>query len=302
MQARLLLVKTLLFSVCLVCASPSVSASVPDSMLSVVPVSATSSANAGPRVPGYLGIEFHEVPTTSFGVLRLHSSRQMEIVMVDHDGPAGKAGLRAHDLVLSLNGQPLSGAAALRRMIHEGAPGTSISLSVLRGGQSLTVTAQLETREDVERRAWAHVTTADTPLGESETLDENEVAPAPSMAPGAPRSKHFFGEILHGPYTGLQLQVLPPQLGGFFGAPTKMGLLVQSVEPGSPAAVSGLEAGDVLLRADTLALHTLNDWNRRLHAAKGRAMHLSLLRDHHEISLLLQPESGRSSLDWPKLF
>lgn len=292
---RLLLAKASLLLAGLACASPRVSA------CSVLPT--PLGAHAGQHAPGYLGIEFHEVTATSFGLLHFHTSHQIEVIMVDHDGPAGKAGLRPHDIVLSLNGQPLSSAESLRRMIHEAVPGTSITLSVLRSGHALPITAQIEDREDVERRAWAHVTTGDTPSSDARAVEGTSTLPLTAgTTSGATHGKHFFGEILRGPYTGLQLQVMTPQLGGFFGAPAKMGLLVQAVEPGSPAAISGLEAGDVLLRADALTLRTLNDWGHKLHAAKGRAVRLAILRDHVELNLVLQPESGHSALVWPKLF
>ena len=74
---------------------------------------------------------------------------------------------------------------------------------------------------------------------------------------------------------------------------------MESVEEGSPAALAGLEAGDVILRADTIVLHTLSDWNKRLHGSKGKNLSLVVLREHHEMILSLQPNGARSALEWP---
>ena len=120
------------------------------------------------------------------------------------------------------------------------------------------------------------------------------VAPAPPQpAPASHKSEGFIASILHGPFTGLVVAAMPPQLGTYFGAPKGQGLLVQSVQDGSPAAAAGVHAGDVILRADDQPMHTTSDWSKHLRATKGRLTTLDLLRDHQEMSLSLQPDSKK---------
>ena len=97
--------------------------------------------------------------------------------------------------------------------------------------------------------------------------------------------------MLHGPFTGLMVEAMQPQLSDYFGAPRGQGLLVQSVETGSPAASVGLHAGDVIMRVDNQPVHSTSDWSKRLHASKGKPMSLDILRDHKPISLTLQPDT-----------
>ena len=52
--------------------------------------------------------------------------------MVDQDAPAGKAGLREHDVILNLNGSQVESVEQLRRMIHEIPPGRLVSLGISR--------------------------------------------------------------------------------------------------------------------------------------------------------------------------
>ena len=39
--------------------------------------------------------------------------------MVDHDAPAGKSGLKVHDVILQLDGQPFDNVDQLRRRLLE---------------------------------------------------------------------------------------------------------------------------------------------------------------------------------------
>ncbi len=275
------------------------------------------------RAPGYLGIEFHDMTDDQIKPLRLASGRGVEVMMVDHDGPAGKAGLRAHDIIVSLNGQVLAGAEALRRMIHDAGAGVQIALSVVRGGHLVTVNAQLADRVDVDRAAAARLAAVDTPeaphgvspavvaFGFADPPAADAVAAPADVTPPAPSApatpapgSGFIGHIVHGSiYTGAVLDAMEPQLAGYFGAPLGTGLLVHSVSPGSPAAVAGLRAGDILLRADFYTLRNTADWTKRLHAAKGRPISLSILREKRELTLSLQQDlKHHSMLELPALF
>ena len=266
------------------------------------------------RPQAYLGIAFHDLTEDQASAMRLKDPHGVVVVMVDHDGPAGKAGLRPHDVIVSLNGQAVASAEALRRMIHDAGAGVEIALGVVRGGNTLRVTARLADREAVARAAMQRIAASDAPpppamplVGEEEAGSWTETYPAdpqPQAAPlpsGPVHGQGFIGSMLHsGTFTGAVLNTMEPQLANYFGAPQGSGLLVHSVAPGSPAAIAGLRAGDVVLRADLVTLHTTADWTKHLHAMKGSPITLTVLRERREVILTLQPDvKHHSLLEWP---
>ena len=66
--------------------------------------------------------------------------------MVDQDAPAGKAGLKEHDVILTMNDSKVESGAQLRRMIRETPAGRIVTLGVSRDGQPLTLKVQLADR------------------------------------------------------------------------------------------------------------------------------------------------------------
>src|ERR1019366_7925548 len=112
---------------------------------------------------GYLGVSLRDVTQDQFAALKLKDTRGAEIVLVDHDAPAGKAGLREHDVVLQMNGQAIDGEDQIRKMLHECPPGKAITLVVSRDGQQMTMTTQMANREEVERQAWEQHLTVPEP-------------------------------------------------------------------------------------------------------------------------------------------
>jgi S1-C subfamily serine protease len=250
------------------------------------------------RAQGYLGIEFHDLTDDQASLLKLKSGRAVEVVMVDHDGPAGKAGLRPHDVIVSMNGQAVAGAESLRKMIHDAGAGVGIALGVVRGGQQMTVTAQLADRADVERAALARMAVPVAP--EEEDVPVESFTEPPAATTPTPKPESFLEMMLHTtPFTGLAMEAMTPQLGVFFGAPVGVGLLVQTVMANSPAASAGLRAGDVVLRADGVVMKSGAEWMKHLHASRGSAIALVVLRDKHEMTVTLVPElKKRSAVEW----
>lgn len=243
--------------------------------------------------PGYLGIAFHDVNDGDIGTLHLKDGRGAEIIMVDHDGPAGKAGLREHDVVLSLNGTNIDGEDQLRRMLHDMQPGKTVTLGICRDGAERSLTAVLAVKVDVEKQAWEQHWVVPEPASE-----DTPVAPPPSR--GVLGHGFIAGHLLpmSPAYTGATVDAMGAQLAEFFGVKDGRGLLVHQVDENSPAATAGLHAGDVVTRINGGRVGTEKDWARALHDSKGHPVSLTIVRDRHEQLLTMVPEAKhRSSVD-----
>ena len=70
------------------------------------------------------------------------------------------------------------------------------------------------------------------------------------------------GEVRRG-YIGLAVQGLNAQLAEAFGVERKEGVLVVEVEPESPAADAGLEAGDIITKVDDRKIAAISDFHNQ---------------------------------------
>jgi S1-C subfamily serine protease len=251
---------------------------------------------------GYLGVDLRDVTADQLGALRLREAKGAEIILVDHDAPAGKAGLREHDVVLQMNGQAIDGQDQIRRMLHDSPPGRTVVLVISRDGQQMTVTAQLANKEEVERQAWEqHLTVPEPQPSTSENVDTDFSSGSASPAPAVRGGNSFIGALLMNPsYTGALLEKMSTQQAAYFGAASSAGLLVRSVVPNSPAALAGMQACDVIVKANEHAIATSGDWSKAIKNSHGKPLTVVVLRDKKQQTLTLTPDGKkRSSVNQP---
>ena len=104
--------------------------------------------------------------------------------------------------------------------------------------------------------------------------------------------------VMNPSYTGLYLEKMSAQLAGYFGVPNGSGLLVRSVQENSPAALAGMHAGDVVVRANDKTVANTNDWAKAIKNSHGHSLTVVVMRDKKEQTLTLTPDSKkRSSID-----
>jgi serine protease Do len=75
--------------------------------------------------------------------LKLPVTHGAVVAEVSAGSPAEKAGVQMEDIITRVNGQEIKGAGDLRRILRDRKAGDTITLTVLRGGQTVSVKAQL---------------------------------------------------------------------------------------------------------------------------------------------------------------
>jgi S1-C subfamily serine protease len=87
----------------------------------------------------YLGLAGTPVPLPPPLAGRLNQKIGMRIEQVVSAGPAARAGLRQHDLLISANGEAIANAQSLQRLMIGDAIGQALTLTVLRSGALVDV-------------------------------------------------------------------------------------------------------------------------------------------------------------------
>ncbi|MBI1739677.1 MAG: PDZ domain-containing protein [Acidobacteriales bacterium] len=243
----------------------------------------------------YLGVDIADVTTERLGALKLKEEHGAEVTMVDQDAPAGKAGLKEHDVILSLNGAAVESAAQLRRMIRETPAGRVVTLGISRDGQPQSIKVQLANRG----KAFA-----------LRSMPQDFKFEMPAMPVIADLDIPVSVVIAHSSLrSGLMVENITPQLGEFFGVKNGNGVLVRSVEKGSRSEKAGFHAGDVIVRVNSQSVHDTSDFTRALRATSGGTAAVTVIRDKKEQNLNLtlpdKKDSGgllmEESFDIPEL-
>jgi len=245
-----------------------------------------------PMHPGaYLGINIRNVTPDEVQSLKLKNTFGAEVTMVDQDAPAGKAGLREHDVIVGFNGNPVPNEAQLRNFVRVTRPGSTVTLDYLRAGQAMKVQVTL-----ADRMQFAH-----------EMFLQHELPPAPPGFPGFPPRPDFdmpAVNIVHLGPTGAVLENLTPQLCEYFGVRNGGGgVLVRAVEKDSPAEAAGVKAGDVIVRVEKDTITDIRDWLRAMRGRSG-AVAITVIRERRTVNLSISlPGRNRGSSllpsEWP---
>ncbi|HEY6764689.1 MAG TPA: PDZ domain-containing protein [Candidatus Sulfotelmatobacter sp.] len=229
----------------------------------------------------YLGVDVSDVTSDRLEALKLKEEKGVEITMVDQDAPAGKAGLKEHDVIISMNGEAIESGAQLRRMIHETPAGRPVTLGLSRDGQALTIKVQLGDR----RKEFSYI----APKAKEFQF---QMPPMPNMDFEVPEINVV---MTHSSVrSGLMVENITPQLGEFFGVKNGTGVLIRSVEKGSRADKAGFRAGDVVVKVNGQAVHDTNDFTHALRSGSG-SIGVGVMRDKREQNLnLTLPERKNS--------
>jgi serine protease Do len=158
------------------------------------------------------------------------------VASVEPGSPAEKAGFRTGDVVTQFDRKPVASGRDLSRTVAAMKPGTRAPVTVVRDGKTEELTVVIGQRSD-------------------------EQATEPAAIGGADDGKRL----------GLALSPIPEAARGQLGLePGTSGVLIQRVEPNSPAAQAGLRQGDVIVSANNQAVIAPTDVAKAWTDAQGQ--------------------------------
>ena len=169
---------------------------------------------------GFLGVDIQPVNLDLAKAFELPDENGALIGGVRPNTPAAKAGLKAGDVIIELNGKKVTDSRHFRLMVAQTPPRTKVTLKLLRDGKEKTLTATLGTLPS-DLGGTEGEEPAQTEQSKADTLDGVEVADIDSRTR---RQNNIPTEI--------------------------QGALITRVEQGSPAEAAGLKPGDVIIEIE----------------------------------------------------
>ena len=97
----------------------------------------------GRVIRGYIGIEARDINPV---MARLYDADQVRGIIVmgmDPNGPAAKAGFKAQDILIEIDGKPVTDRRNVLDIVTELRPGTEATMKVLRNGHPETLTVKI---------------------------------------------------------------------------------------------------------------------------------------------------------------
>lgn len=189
---------------------------------------------------GLLGVMPHDMDADMAKAFGLKDNKGVVISEVEPGSAADKAGIKHNDVILELNGEPVTSQNELRNRIAMLSPGTEVKILIWRDGKRRTVTAE---------------------LGKRDSKSAKRVAPADSL--------HEFG---------FTVQTLTDELAERYGYDGQQGVVVSSVEPGSQADRASIVQGMLIKEVNQAQVKNVKDFTEAIKKAKEKGIAILLVK------------------------
>lgn len=215
----------------------------------------TSLMESGAVLRGWLGVQIQPVTPEIAESIGMENGKGALVSDAQADGPARDAGIQAGDVITAVNDREVASPRELARIVANYAPDTKVDVTLWRGGSQQQVSVELGK------------------LPGEDQLASREAAPAPSSNN---TTLEDFG-----------LTVTRAEEGD--------GLVVTDVEAGSAAADRGIQAGDVIVSVNSMAVSNSDDVAKAVAEAEGagrKAVLVQISRDEGNRFVALPITSG----------
>ena len=242
----------------------------------------------------YLGVGTANVSNDNASRLGLSEPRGVVIQQVMEDSPASKAGLQKDDVILRFDDEEVTSVHKLTRLVGEMAPDHKVKLRISRAGREQDVTVTVGQRKAPMAWSGSMGEGHGAALGQMnpEALTELRGTLERAQAEGMARGQNYSFSFGGGRRVGISTIALTKQLAEFFGVPGGSGVLITTVNPDSPAAKSGLKAGDVITEVDSEKVDDPGDLSRGINKKPEGDVNFTVIRDRGQRMMTVTPEKG----------
>jgi serine protease Do len=172
---------------------------------------------------GYLGVGVQRLSEDIAAGLGLPKDQGEIVANIEPGGPAARSGIRVGDVIVKIDGRPVTVDNTLSYLVANARIGSSVPIELIRNGRRQTVQATIAERPSEQALA----------------------TPGQGGQEGAPG--RGAGEQAAQSGLGLSLQELTPDIRRQLGlTPDVQGVVVVGVDPRSDAAAKGLRRGDII--------------------------------------------------------
>ncbi len=228
----------------------------------------------------YLGVAVEVVTEENMSQYNLHEPRGVIVTQVLESSPAERAGIKKGDVILRFDGETVTTARKLQRLINEAAPEQTVRLSISRGGNEQELSVKLARREEGARAF---------------IIPELSAEQRRQFEDFARRGGSFNMVLGSQRRIGVTTSELTKQLADYFGVTGGHGLLVTSVTEGGPSARAGIKAGDVITAVDGNAVDDAMDLISQLNRQSSGDVTITIVRERRERTVKVTPEQRRAS-------
>jgi len=180
---------------------------------------------------GWLGVSIQEVTPELAKSFGLKEKKGALVAQVVSGSPAEKAGIEQGDVIVEFDGKEIADSKDLPRIVASTPVGKAVTIKLSRNGKVLDQQVK---------------------VGEME--EKAEVAKTPSTQKSL----------------GISVQNLTPEIAKSLGLKKDTGVVVAGVEPESPAADAGIQAGDVIREVNRKPVKDVQDFIQKIEKAKDQ--------------------------------
>lgn len=191
---------------------------------------------------GWLGVVIQDMDANLVSYFGLNDQKGALISRIVAASPAEKAGLKPGDIIISLDDEKTKDTEGLIKMLLKKNVGEQVKLGVIRDLKLYTVVVEIGERPE------------DKPVIAQKKAE-------PQIAQKVVKS-----------WRGLEISDITADIAQRFKISAESGIIIVSVEPGSPAEQAGIRPGDIIYEINRNPVKSANDYFAVINKTSGDAL------------------------------